>query len=77
MGLSNAPVPRMCMASPEDVEYVQCQEELNLDLLKEHLLVERVIGQQGRGIGSAGAGYRPPTPSPGCMCISVVVTSLL
>ena len=53
------------MASPEDVEYVQCQEELNQDLLKEHLLVERVIGQhgrgigqQGRGIGSAGAGHR-------------------
>ena len=46
------------MASPEDVEYVQCQEELNLDLLKEHLLVERVIGQQGRGIGSAEVGHR-------------------
>ena len=44
------------MASPEDVEYAQCQEELNQDLLKEHLLVERVTGQWGAGHRSAGGG---------------------
>ena len=49
----------MSVATPEDVDYAQCQDQLNQDLLKEHLLVERVIGQPHQG-----AGHRPATPLP-------------
>ena len=57
LGIEQHLSPRMSMATPEDVDYAQCQEQLNQDLLKEHLLVERVIGQPGgRGIGQPGGG---------------------
>jgi hypothetical protein len=29
---------------PEDVEYFECQEQMNLDLYEEYQEVERVIG---------------------------------
>lgn len=32
-------------ASPEDIEYLECQEELSEQLLEQHTQVERVIGE--------------------------------
>ena len=32
-------------ASPEDIEYFKCQEELNEQLLEQYTQVERVIGE--------------------------------
>lgn len=32
------------MASPEDIEYFNCQEELMNDLHSQYQLVERIIG---------------------------------
>ena len=80
MGLSNTTVPRMSMASPEDVEYAQCQEQLNQDLLKEHLLVERVIGQCSLGVGPRedtplfrGWALGQPRPPPWSGCLHVLM----
>lgn len=33
-------------ASPEDLEYFDCQMELSTDLLKSYTNIERVIGRQ-------------------------------
>lgn len=33
------------IASPEDVEYFKCQEELTEQLLEQYTVVERVIGK--------------------------------
>lgn len=38
-------VYRMSKASPEDVEYYNCQQELTTDLNKQYQIVERVIGK--------------------------------
>lgn len=35
---------RLKMASPEDIEYLNCQEELMNDLHSQYQLVERIIG---------------------------------
>ena len=35
---------RRKIANPEDVEFLDCQDEMNRDLLKGHLEVERIIG---------------------------------
>lgn len=39
-----SPLPRLKMASPEDIEYFNCQEELIDDLHSQYQLVERIIG---------------------------------
>jgi len=33
-------------ASPEDIEYYDCQREMTQDLYKSHQLVERIIGKR-------------------------------
>ena len=42
--LSTLIVFRKKHAVPEDVEYFECQEQMNLDLYEEYQEVERVIG---------------------------------
>lgn len=42
-------------ASPEDLEYLECQEELSEQLLEQHTQVERVIGESP---------FHPFNPSP-------------
>lgn len=34
----------MLSASKEDIEYFECQDEMNNDLLEQHKIVERIIG---------------------------------
>lgn len=36
---------RLKKASPEDLEYYNCQQELTIDLNKQFQIVERVIGK--------------------------------
>lgn len=38
------PFTRLKAASPEDIEYFNCQEELMSDLHSQYQLVERIIG---------------------------------
>ena len=51
-------------ASPEDLEYLECQEELSEQLLEQHTQVERVIGE------SPLHPFTPhsPTPTPPHSC---------
>uniref|UniRef100_A0A670Y819 Chromodomain helicase DNA binding protein 1 n=1 Tax=Pseudonaja textilis TaxID=8673 RepID=A0A670Y819_PSETE len=44
-------------ASPEDVEYYNCQQELTDDLHKQYQIVERIIGRFPAGEGKSAAGY--------------------
>jgi chromodomain-helicase-DNA-binding protein 1 len=41
------------VVSPEDVEFAECQDELNQELLKEHLLLERIVASQ-QGVDEVG-----------------------
>lgn len=43
--MSNDLCHRLKRASPEDIEYYNCQQELSNDLSKQFQFVERVIGK--------------------------------
>lgn len=38
-------VSRLSKATPEDVEYYNCQQELTIELNKQYQIVERIIGK--------------------------------
>lgn len=46
---------RLRKASPEDVEFHNCQQELTAELTKQFQFVERVIGKNSNGIVMSGS----------------------
>ncbi|XP_052863952.1 chromodomain-helicase-DNA-binding protein 1 [Anopheles cruzii] len=48
---------RQYQAGPEDIDYYECQQELQQDLLKSHYNVERIIAQADKAEGGEGTDY--------------------
>ncbi|XP_050088665.1 chromodomain-helicase-DNA-binding protein 1 isoform X2 [Anopheles aquasalis] len=48
---------RRYQAGPEDIDYYECQQELQQDLLKSYYNVERIIAQAAKAEGGEGSDY--------------------